>query len=75
MTITQTSAESWVVAVVVDPEPLLTQGISVAGMLDAEFDYEQRPPSRASPWATGAQPTAMAPKAAKHCPTPRMVAC
>jgi len=41
-TLTRTSTEGRVVAEVVDPDTLLTQGISVAGMLDTVFDYDQR---------------------------------
>src|SRR5690606_25062240 len=41
-TLTQTSAEGRVVAEVVDPNTLLTQGISVAGMLDTVVEYDQR---------------------------------
>ncbi len=41
-TLTQTSAEGRVVAEVVDPDTLLTQSISVAGMLDTLFKYDQR---------------------------------
>ncbi len=41
-TLVQTSAEGRVVREQVDPETLLTQSISVTGLLDSEFTYDAR---------------------------------